>query len=102
MSSANANCAAWSIIIYSVVYVNSAVNSVSTMSRMKAVDEYEHLKYCAARYVWLRSKQKTPASIKELKKEYPLYSRVVTWEKWWERKFNDNYKQYIARIKKTA
>jgi hypothetical protein len=45
----------------------------------------EQLKLCAARYVWPRRKQKTP-------------SLRWTWEQWWEFKFSDNYKSYVAKM----
>lgn len=60
-------------------------------------DTYEHLKYCAARFVYPIRKQKTPKSLEELESDYPRYARVKTWEKWWEQKFNDNYKSYIKK-----
>lgn len=64
---------------------------------------YDHLKYCAARFVWPRRKKLTPASARERKKQHPDWSRVVTWEKWWEQKFNDHYSAYVqARMKEAA
>ena len=44
--------------------------------------DYEHLKLCAARYVWRIRKQKVPG------KNY-------NWAEWWENKFNDNYREYV-------
>jgi hypothetical protein len=45
-------------------------------------DHYEHLKLCAARYVWRRRKEKVP-------------DKSYNWAVWWENKFNDNYREYV-------
>ena len=49
--------------------------------------DYEHLKLCAARYVWRIQNEKTPIS-------------KVTWLEWWEHKFKDNYKEYVSAEKR--
>lgn len=55
---------------------------------------YEYLKLCAARYVWPRRKELTPKAKEEREKEKPIWPRVVTWQRWWEKKFQDNFNAY--------
>ena len=45
----------------------------------------EEKKYYVARFVWFRRRQKTP-------------SRRYTWEQWWEKMFDDNYRQYTQKM----
>ncbi len=45
----------------------------------------EHLKLCAARYVWRIRKQKVPG-------------KNHNWAVWWENKFNDEYIEYTRRM----
>jgi hypothetical protein len=45
----------------------------------------EEKKYYAARFVWRRRGQRTP-------------SRRYTWQQWWEKKFDDNYRQYTQKM----
>jgi hypothetical protein len=47
--------------------------------------DYEHLKLCAARYVWRIRKQKVPG-------------KSYNWEIWWRNKFKDDYKDYTRRM----
>lgn len=49
------------------------------------LSEYEHLKYCAAKYVWPKRNARTPKNI--------------TWAKWFERKFGENLYEYRERVK---
>jgi hypothetical protein len=45
----------------------------------------EEKKYHAARYVWPRRHYKTP-------------KQMVTWEQWWEKMFQDNYREYTNKM----
>ena len=45
----------------------------------------EEKKYCAARFVWSRRGQQTP-------------SRRYTWERWWEKMFRDDYRDYTNKM----
>ena len=44
----------------------------------------EQKKLAAARWVWLRRRDKTP-------------TKKTTWERWWEQMFQDNYEDYTSR-----
>lgn len=47
-------------------------------------NSYEYLKLCAARYVWNKPGKVYSKQEKEM----------ITWRRWWEIKFNDDYTQY--------
>ena len=44
----------------------------------------EEKKYHAARWVWVRRRARTPKT-------------MVTWEQWWEKMFQDNYREYTDK-----
>ena len=44
----------------------------------------EEIKYFAARFVWTRRHQKTPKNL--------------TWEQWWERRFQDSFREYTEKL----
>lgn len=44
----------------------------------------EQKKLCAARMVWKKRGQKTP-------------KQNLTWEQWWEKMFQDNYREYTDK-----
>jgi hypothetical protein len=43
-----------------------------------------HKKLCAARMVWKKRGQKIP-------------NQNITWEKWWEKMFQDDYREYTDK-----
>lgn len=49
------------------------------------MNDYEHLRLCAARYVWPRRSKRTPKGMK--------------WPQWWESKFDQDYYLFVARMR---
>jgi hypothetical protein len=45
----------------------------------------EQKKLCAARWVWTRRRVRTP-------------KQMITWEQWWEKMFQDNYREYTDKM----
>lgn len=55
------------------------------------MSDYELKKHCAARYVYPRRRDLTPTSQK------PEARVRITWKQWWEKKFGDNFDDYVKR-----
>lgn len=53
---------------------------------VKSLGEYEHKKYCAAKYVWPLRNQKTPRS-------------NIKWSAWFKNMFGEELINYRERIK---
>ena len=53
--------------------------------------DYEHLKLCAARYVWRIQNERIPFPVET----GTGHKKRFTWLEWWEHKFQDNYREYV-------
>ena len=51
------------------------------------MNDYESTEYHAARYIYHKQGESTP-------------SGKYTWREWWEKKFSDDYDDYVERLKK--
>jgi len=62
------------------------------------LNDKEHLKLCAARYVWRIQNERIPFPIPNENGKKIRY----TWKEWWEYKFKDSYEVYTDGLRNSS